>query len=172
MTHIQPELMQRFLANEADLMEREAIADHLALCDECAARLAVVAAEDDGLTLALKLEPGEAEWIASLDLAPAVLKRVNPWYGRPSAYLPFLLAGAPAALSFYLITYAVKQMLLGVEPVGAVVMGLQTLLPALYRLILYLARGGMLTTIWPALLLAAAIWFWSARRKKEVSSNA
>lgn len=172
MTHIRPELMQRFLADEADLMERDAVADHLAQCDECAALLAQMAAEDDGLSLALTLEPEEAAWISGVDLTPAVLAKINPWYRRPSAYLPFLLAGFPASVALYLVAASVKQMLLGVQPVGAVVMGLQTLIPALYRLLQYLSRGGLLTTIWPALLLAGAIWLWRVRMKKEVPDNA
>lgn len=172
MTHVRIDLMQRFLADEADLMERDAIAEHLTQCDECAALLSQLAADDDSLAEALRLDPAEAEWVASMDLTGHVMARISPWYTKPSYYLPLLLAGAPAALLFSMVTSFLGQLVRGTEPMDAFMSALRALIPALWRLNLYLARGGLLKAIWPALLLAALITIWHYSRKKEAPDHA
>lgn len=172
MQHIQPELIQRFLADEADLMEREAVTEHLAHCDECAALLVQITADDDSLALALGLDEAEAAWVASVDLTQPVLTKIRPWYREPV----FLAVVVPIAL---VATYMVSQVSSLIirqftmeGPVGLTVEALRNLIPLLWRLNMYLGQGGLLRTLWPALLLAALVWFWRSRAKKEVETDA
>lgn len=172
MPHIQPELMQRFLADEVDLMEREAIAEHLATCTACADLLVALTAEDDTLSDALRLDESEAEWIASLDLAAPVLQKIRPWYREPGTIISMLLVAGPALWGLNTVAGLLGSRLAIDHPIGFVVETLQALLPALWRLALYLLRGGLLTAIWPVLILAAAYFLWHARTKKEGPENA
>ncbi|HLN65390.1 MAG TPA: hypothetical protein VK464_28030 [Symbiobacteriaceae bacterium] len=171
MRHVPPELMQRFLAGEVDLMERDAVSDHLTCCEACTDLLVQLTAEDDALTAALRLETADEAWIAGLDLTGPVMERLDPWYRRPAIYLPALLATVCATgmlqvvLSFLTDSFAS-------DPVGLVVGLFRNLLPALWHLNVYLSRGGLLTTLMPVTLLAGVIWGWRARSKKEVAFHA
>lgn len=173
MRHIQPDLMQRFLADEVDLMERETVTEHLTHCEECTALLIQMTADDDSLSLALGLDESETDWVASVDLTATVMEKLRPWYRDPAVWAivaPLLL------LTSYMLSRvgaSLTHRAVGSEgPVGFAVDALRDLIPALWKLGAYLGQGGLLRTIWPVLLLAGAIWFWRSRMKKEVQSNA
>lgn len=172
MRHIQPDLMQRFLSDEVDLMERETVTEHLTHCEECTALLVQMTADDDSLSLALGLDEAEAEWVASVDLTAPVMAKLRPWYREPAVWAilaPILLLAA------YMLSRVGAFLMRTAEPTGPVgftVDTLRSLVPALWKLNVYLGQGGLLRTIWPVLLLAGAIWFWRSRMKKGVQSNA
>ncbi|HWI53505.1 MAG TPA: zf-HC2 domain-containing protein [Symbiobacteriaceae bacterium] len=172
MKHVQPEQMQRFLADELDLMEREAVTDHLAHCEACADRLVQMTADDDSLSLALGLADDEAAWIASLDLTQPVLAKIRPWYREPA----FLAISVPlVAFAAFMLAQVGRLLSLTQDdggPIGFTVEALRTLIPALWRLNIYLGQGGLLRTLWPVLLLTGAVWFWRSRMKKEENTNA
>jgi predicted anti-sigma-YlaC factor YlaD len=171
MQHIQPDLMQRFLADEVDLMEREAVTEHLAECDACAALLVQMTADDDSLSQALRLDDDEAAWIASLDLTAPVLAKMRPWYREPAVLaitVPLILL---AGYLFHLVTSLILGALGTEGPVGTTVELLRSLIPALWRLNLYLGHGGLLRTLWPVLVLAGAAWLWKSRTNKKEYEN-
>jgi anti-sigma factor RsiW len=170
MTHVSPELMQRFLAGEVDLMLRESVSEHLACCDSCAELLVLLSAEDDALTDALRLDAADQAWVASMDLTVRVMDQVIPWYRRPSLYLPTALVVASAV---YVLNWTLSLVThsLTAEPVGLTVSLLQQLLPALWRMTQYLSQGGLLPSIWPAVVLAAALWLWRSRTIKKEARN-
>jgi hypothetical protein len=41
------------------------------------------------------------------------------------------------------------------------------LIPALWRFVLYITRGGVLATLWPALVLGGGLWLWRRHLKEE-----
>lgn len=172
MRHIQPDLMQRFLADEVDLMERDTVTEHLTHCEECTALLVQMTADDDLLSLALSLDEAETAWAASVDLTPTVMEQLRPWYRDLAVWAIIaplvLLASYMLSRVGALLTYTAEP----VDSVGFAVDTLRSLVPALWKLGVYLGQGGLLRTIWPALLLAGAIWFWRSRMKKGVQSNA
>lgn len=171
--HIQPDLMQRFLADEADLMEREAVTAHLARCEECSALLVEMTAEDDSLSLALSLDEAELAWADSVDLTQPVLRKLRPWYLEPALLgiaLPLVLfAGFMLSLASRLISWTFGG---GDGPIGLTVGAMRELIPALWKLNLYLGQGGLLRSLWPVVLLAGAVWLWRVRTKKEDKSHA
>jgi hypothetical protein len=171
MQHIQPDLMQRFLADEVDLMEREAVTEHLADCDACAALLVQMTADDDSLTEALRLGHDEAAWIGSLDLTAPVLAKLRPWYREPAVLavtVPLILL---AGYLFQVVTSLIFGAMSTEGPVGTTLDLLRSLLPALWRFNLYLGHGGLLRTIWPVLVLAGAVWLWKVRTNKKEYEN-
>jgi len=170
--HIEFELMQRFLAGEADLAEQDTVAEHLACCDQCAALLAQVTADDAALAGALRFDDDEMQWLASVDLTGPVLQNIRPWYQEGASLAVGLLVLAPA---LWLLNWVVSMITASVvtdTPVGSTLEFLKGLIAALWELNLYLGRGGLLVTIWPALALAAALWLFYAYSKKEDRSNA
>jgi|GEM_PF-3281795 len=173
MRHLQPEQMQRFLADELDLMEREAVTDHLSHCEACAELLVQMTADDDTLTLALGIDAEEAAWIASLDLTQPVMAGIRPWYREPA----FLAIVVPLiAFASFMLAQVGRLLSLTPDdggPIGFTVDALRALIPALWRVNIYLGQGGLLRTLWPVLLLAAAYWFWRSRMtSKEDKTNA
>ncbi|MDF2627005.1 MAG: hypothetical protein K0R39_836 [Symbiobacteriaceae bacterium] len=172
MRHIQPDLMQRFLADEVDLMERETVTEHLTHCEACTALLVQMTADDDSLSFALGLDEAEAEWVASFDLTAPVMAKLRPWYRDPAVWAivaPMLLV---ASFGLSLVSGLLTRSVEPTGPVGFTVGAMRELIPALWKLSAYLGQGGLLRTIWPVLLLAGAIWFWRSRMKKEEESNA
>ncbi|HYF76010.1 MAG TPA: hypothetical protein VD973_02670 [Symbiobacteriaceae bacterium] len=173
MKHIQPDLMQRFLADEVDLMERETVTEHLTLCEECTALLIQMTADDDSISLALGLDEAETDWVASVDLTAAVMEKLRPWYRDPAVWV---IVAPLVLLASYMLSWVgslLTRSAVGPEgPVGFAVGALRELVPALWKLGAYLGQGGLLRSIWPVLLLAGAIWFWRSRTKKEVQSHA
>lgn len=173
MQHIQPDLMQRFLADEADLMEREAVTEHVTQCDACAALLVQMTADDDTLAQALRLDEDEAAWIGSLDLTAPVLAKIRPWYREPAVLaitVPLVLL---AGYLFHLVTSLILGAIGDEGAVGAAVSLMRSLIPALWRLNIYLGHGGLLRSLWPVLILAGAVWFWKTRiMKKEYENHA
>ena len=169
MQHVQPELMQRFLADEADLMERETVTEHLAHCEECAALLVQMAAEDDSLSMALRLDEDEIAWAAAVDVTQPVLQKLRPWYREPVA-----LAVISGILLFAAYMLSQTSLLLGGAlqidgPVGLTVKAV----PALWRMLVYIGQGGLLITLLPVLALATVIWLLRSRlMKKEEKTNA
>jgi hypothetical protein len=172
MQHIQPDLMQRFLADEVDLMQRDAVTEHVAGCDACAALLVALAAEDDSLGEALRLDDAETAWVEATDLTAAVLEKVRPWYREPGAIITMLVIALPTLLALSQVAALVSRSFTIEHPVGLVLELLQTLLPALWHLVLFVLRGGLLTTLWPILALAAVCFLWHLRSKKEVLHDA
>ncbi|HWI62005.1 MAG TPA: zf-HC2 domain-containing protein [Symbiobacteriaceae bacterium] len=172
MRHIQPELLQRFLADEVDLMERESVTEHLAHCEDCTALLVQMTADDDSLALALSLDDEEAAWVASLDLTEPVLKQIRPWYREPAALAILLPVVAIATFMLSWVSSLLSRTVSETGPVGLVVEALRSLIPMLWRLNSYLGQGGLLRSIWPVLVLAAAVWFWRSRMNKEGKTNA
>lgn len=172
MPHIQPDLIQRFLADEADLAERDIVTEHLACCDECSALLAALAAEDDTLADALRLDPAEAEWLGSIDLTEPVLAKLRPWYWEPGTIITAVIVAVPALLALQTVSAMLDRQLVIESPIGFTISLIRSLGPALWRMAAYMSRGGLLLTIWPALVLAAGIGLYLARTKKEERTNA
>ncbi|HYF93010.1 MAG TPA: zf-HC2 domain-containing protein [Symbiobacteriaceae bacterium] len=173
MQHVQPELLQRFLADEIDLMERESVSEHLATCGECAALLAQVAADDDALAQALHLDEAEAGWIASVDLTEPVLERIRPWYKEPVTLTILVAFVLLTAYLFAQMSSLIGRQLRWGGPVDFLVDAVRGIFPAVLRLLVYIGQGGLLTAVWPALALTALIWLMRSRwMKKEDKTNA
>ena len=169
MKHIELEQMQRFLADEIDLIERDSVAEHLACCDQCAALLAQVTADDELLAGALRLDDEEKQWLELVDLTEPVLQKIRPWYREPAAIAIGLLALVPP---LFFLSRMVPLLVSSLWRDGSTFDLLSDLVPALWHLNLYLGRGGLLVTMWPALVLAAILWFVTARTKKEAPDHA
>lgn len=163
MNHIEPERLQRYLAGEADPAEALLVDQHLADCVDCANQLAITASDDAFLNQVLQLDEEELAWIAHLDLTAPVLNRIVPWYRQPHTWLimaPFIIAGAG------LSRQVLGRLIHLVGWAGPVDLGID-LTRSLVRLIVYLSHGGLMVTLWPALLLAGAIWLWKRGSKEE-----
>jgi hypothetical protein len=76
MNHVSPAQLQQFLVDSAD----DAVAAHVQSCTECAELLATIAADDDTLVDALRLNGEELAWATSLDLTQPVLSQLDRWY--------------------------------------------------------------------------------------------
>jgi RNA polymerase sigma-70 factor (ECF subfamily) len=153
------------------IAEREALEAHLERCSECNLTLARLAAEDDFLTDALALDARERAWVESTDLVAPVMAQVAP----RSQTAPVLLSSLLILLAGYLagsVWRAGSGLLPNVHSVGGAINLFRTLAPRLFDLFAWLARGGLLTNIWPLLALGALYSFWRITRTKETNHYA
>lgn len=167
MSHIAAERLQQYLAGEAGLADARLIDEHLAHCPLCSESLAAIVADDAHLSRMLALDEDEQAWIAGLDLTGPVLGGVTPWFYH---WQWLAMAGLSVVACGWL-----SEKTLGV--IGALVewqgrVGLtmniaQTLIPALWRFLLYITRGGLLAPVWPALVVGGALWLWHRHSKEE-----
>lgn len=160
MTHVSTELLQRYLAGEADLTEMESTAAHLAECGTCSNLLAELAADDAALTTALRLDDADLAWAAGLDLTRPVLQEISPLRSaaRPTLYVMLFLLPVAWLMNQSL---ALVSVVIGPEgPVDTTLNVARTLVPGLWELGRYLLNGGLLISLWPVLALGAIVWFW------------
>jgi len=169
--HLQADLLQRYLAGEADLTEQDTVVEHLAECDECASLLADMAADDRTLTAALRLTDAEAAWIAGMDLTQPVMTRLA-WYREPSLIVLALLALLPGTWILGQAGQWMVAQLTADGPVGTALAIGGLLGSALWNLLVYASNGGLLVQIWPVLILAAGYWLGRRYYKKEDKSHA
>jgi anti-sigma factor RsiW len=168
--HLEREALQLYLAGALDLPACEAMAQHLAECPRCSDRLAELAADDAGLTAALCLSDAERAWVESQDLTAPVLRRITPRLSVP------LLIGCvmllPGIWAFNLIVGLGAGWLAGQSTFGLLINFGRTLGPVLLRFALWLAQGGLLTRLWPLLILGAVLGFWYLNHQKETNDYA
>jgi hypothetical protein len=167
LSHIEPERLQQYLAGETELVEATLIDQHLTDCLLCSDRLAAIAADDAHLCEMLALDEAEQAWIAGIDLTGPVLSQVTPWFHR---WQWVAIAGLSLIAGGWLSqrTFALIGSLLGSQgKIGLTVNVAETLIPALWRFFLYITRGGVLATLWPALVLGGGLWLWRRHLKEE-----
>lgn len=161
-----------YLAGALEPAEREALEAHLADCTLCTQVLAELAAEDTALLDALEMDETDRAWIASVDLVEPVMAQVNPRFRLTP---PVILTSLLVCLGGYLAgsIWSLGTALLPDLNSMRTLLGLaRDLVPALLRLAVWLAQGGVLTTIWPVLALCAVYGFWRLTQVKETNNHA
>lgn len=167
MTHLQGELLQRYLAGEADLIEIEQLEAHLAACDTCSHLLTQIAADDAQLAASLALDEAELAWAEGLDLTGPVGRQIRPWYRQPQTLLIFLPLVLLSSLIFHQIGQLIGTYLTRNGTVGTSVAILSATAETAWNLLGYLSSGGLLASLWPALVLSTALWLYQSLKKKE-----
>jgi len=162
--HIQYEALQRHLAAESDPAEARQIDAHLAICDECAAVRAALAAEDLHLSDALILSQADSDWVATVDLWPTVKQQITPWYLQPQGYLVILALLATCGWVLDQTMPILIQAVVRGGPMDLLIRLVRNLVLVLVQLLIYLDRGGILANIWPLPLLIGTVYLFRTRR--------
>lgn len=167
--HVSTELLQRYLAGEADLTEMDIVSAHLDGCEACSTRLADLAADDAALMGALRLDEADMAWAASLDLTQPVLQEINPLRSaaRPALYLMLFLL--PTAWLMHQSITIIERLTRSEGTVDSALNFAQTVIPGLWQLLRYLMSGGLLASLWPLLALGAVAWFWRTKTARGAS---
>ncbi len=168
MRHCEIEQLHQYLAGALAETERAEVEAHLTGCHACSMALAEIAAEDALLTDSLALDAAERVWIESIDLVEPVMALASPRFRlTPPVVLTSLLMLAGGYLAGSI--WSAGSGLLGDLPdIGAII----TLIPQFFRFFAWLSGGGLLLTLWPALLIAALSGLWHLTRTKETNAHA
>jgi hypothetical protein len=134
MTHPNDEILQRYLCGEA---EADAV--------------------DEVLRAAGEPDAEDLAWIASVDLRPAVLREITPWYRTPQG---LLLLGALLASAGFLAEQVYASALSLADPFLIAV----RLPRLLYAAATFLAEGGLLPAVWPLVAGATVLLLYMQRR--------
>jgi anti-sigma factor RsiW len=164
MTHITSAALQAYLAGEIDLAKQAALEEHLIACPLCTGHLTQIATDDAHLRTALELDPEELAWAQRLDLTKLVLERVIPWYRQPSYWLILLPLLLGAAWGIEQIGSLLASYLAYKGTVGLTVTLLEVAARGGWTLLTFLSGGGLLVSLWPALVLGALLWVRYARK--------
>lgn len=167
--HITGAALQAYLAGEIDLVDRAALEEHLIACPLCTDHLTQLATDDAHLRTTLELDPEELAWAQGLDLTGSVLERVMPWYRHPISWLMLLPLLLGAAWGIEQIGNLLAGYLAFKGTVGLTVSLLQATARAGWRLFMFLSGGGLLASLWPALVLGAILWLRHARKEGGMS---
>lgn len=168
MAHIQPEALQQYLAGEISLPDAEQIDEHLACCTRCTDLLANLAAEDATLTQMLQLDADEMSWVIGTDLTHSVMQSVRRPAWNAQVLIPTLFLVATGSWGLQVCVNLLQQPFAdkGLMKMAADVLPLAFGL--LWQVLLYLADGGLLTTIWPAFAAGAIVCLWRWKRMEGV----
>lgn len=167
MNHIPSEELQRYLTGELDLPDREAVEDHLAECQECAGELAALAAEDALLREVLALTPEEQAWAAGIDLTEPVLRQITPWTRHPVLIATGAVLAAGAAWGVQEAAWQLEALLLAWGPAGVAARAVSIGLRLLAALAGFIAHGGLLPVLWPAVAVGLLFWIRHVGRREE-----
>jgi len=170
--HIEAEHLQRYLAGALELSEHGVLEDHLAHCSRCSDVLAELTAGDRCLSEAMALGEEEVNWIQGQDLTETVLRQIAP----RSPVIPILLVASlvmlPGVWIVGVVAVAGANWLAARNTIGLVLDISRLGLPLLYRFIVWMAEGGLLTRLWPLFIPGAALWFWRLSHTKETNRYA
>lgn len=169
MDHITPEALQQYLAGEASLHETQHIDEHLSSCTACADLLAILASEDTFLTQMLQLETEEMAWVTATDLTSSVMTGIRRPIWSAQILLPTILIIATGAWGLHIGMNLVEQAFVNKGAMGVAANVLPFVLALLWEALLYIAEGGLLTTIWPALVLGLVVWLWRSKQMEETN---
>ena len=167
MEHLTPEAIQRYLDGEADLPETDTITEHLACCPACSDLLAAIAADDEALTGALALEVSDIAWIRSVDLTESILRQATPLGHKALTWVLLLLLLTVAGLMAERAQSLLLQLSGEQGKMALVVSLVRSLVPTLWQLMKYLMQGGLAVSLWPLLLLGAAVFLRRLLKKEE-----
>lgn len=154
MAHLNQETLQRYLSGEA---VTDAVEAHLVQCEACRICLEALSEEDALIRDAQAPDARDLAWIASVDLRPAVMREITPWYRTPLGLLLIIALMACAG-------WMVEQVLAGAPSLISPFDAAARLPRLIYSTAVFLVEGGVLPTAWPLFPIVAG-WYIYVRRR-------